>query len=181
MRYLALLRGINVGGKAKISMAELKTAMATDGFESVSSYINSGNILFESNEHDTLALAARIHELILAHFDLSIDVVVLSSEQWRRVVHEAPDWWGHTEGWKHNLLVLIPPVTMAETISALGLLKPDIERMQAGELVIYQGMSLKLFGRTTTGKLAASPIYKRLTIRNYNTTQKLGALLELPE
>jgi uncharacterized protein (DUF1697 family) len=66
---------------------------------------------------------------------------------------------------------------MTDVVQAIGSLKPDIEAMAPGQGVLYQSMSRELFGRTTTGKLVSSPIYKQMTIRNYNTVTKLLTLL----
>jgi uncharacterized protein (DUF1697 family) len=107
-----------------------------------------------------------------------VEVVVFSQSEWRQIIAAAPSSWGADKTWKHNLLVLLPPYNMAEAVTAVGALKPDIEAMRAGDGVLYQSMSQALFGRTTTGKLASNPLYKRLTIRNYNTATKLLALLD---
>ena len=177
-RFLALLRGVNVGGNAKVSMAELRTAITSAGFEAVSTYINSGNVIFSSNQTDTEQLATDMELIIHQHFALSIDVVVLSKEEWRKVIANAPKSWGHDTTRKHNLIVLLKLYDMAAVIEAIGRLKPAIESAEPGNGVIYQSLSLADFGKTTSGKLASKPIYKRMTIRNYNTATKLLALLD---
>ncbi len=72
---------------------------------------------------------------------------------------------------------MIKPFNMDEVIAAIGQLKPGIEMIEPGDGVLYQSMSRALFGRTTTGKLASNPIYKRMTVRNYNTSMKLLGLM----
>ena len=72
---------------------------------------------------------------------------------------------------------MLKPYDMDEAAAAIGELKPDIETIEPGNGVLYQSMSLKIFGRTTTGKLASNPIYKRITVRNNNTVIKLLSLL----
>jgi uncharacterized protein (DUF1697 family) len=176
-RHLALLRGVNVGGKSLLSMAALRVALEQDGFSRVQTYIQSGNVLFDSSPADPDQLAQRMEASLEKHFGITTRVAIFSDAHWRQVVADAPPWWGQNKEWKHNLLVLLKPYDMHEALAAIGLLKPDIEAVQAGEGVIYQSMSLKLFGRTTTGKLATNPLYKQLTIRNYNTTHKLLGLL----
>ena len=176
-QYLALLRGINVGGKALIKMADLKAALEHKGFEDVRTYIQSGNVLFTSDKHDKETLAVIIHDALKDHFNLDIDVVVLSAKEWNEIIESAPSWWGHDNTRKHNLVIMIPPYDMNQTMAAIGELKPDIESAEAGNGVVYQSISLEFFGRTTSGKLAANPIYKHMTIRNYNTAQKLNTLL----
>jgi uncharacterized protein (DUF1697 family) len=176
--YLALLRGVNVGGNGIISMPALREALTKAGFENVRTYIQSGNILFTSASTDREQLTRAIHKCIKSTFGLDVAVVLFTKEEWRRIIRNAPDWWGADIEWKHNLLILLPPTSAAETIDAIGRLKPDIEAVLPGEGVVYQSMSFKLFGRTTTGKLASNHIYKMLTIRNYNTATKLLALFD---
>lgn len=178
MQYLALIRGINVGGKGLVKMDALKTALTEAGFQDVRTYIQSGNIFFSSTSTNTNELAERIETSLKETFGITAGVAIFSKDQWQRLIANAPAWWGRRDGWKHNLLILIGPHTMAEVVAEVGALKPDIEAMQPGEGVLYQSMSLKLFGRTTTGKLISSPLYKRVTVRNYNTAVKLRDLFE---
>ncbi len=175
--YLALLRGVNVSGKSLVAMANLRAALAEAGLADVQTYIQSGNVIFTSGVKDTGKLAALIGNAIAKHFDMNVGVVVFSHDEWAHIISGAPKWWGKDPEWKHNLLVLLKPYNMDDVIAAVGQLKPDIEAMEPGEGVLYQSMSLKLFGRTTSGKLSSSPIYKKMTVRNYNTATKLLALL----
>ena len=176
--YLALLRGVNVGGNGIIGMPTLREALTDSGFSDVCTYIQSGNILFTSTNIDREQLTRAIQKCIKSTFNLDVGVVLFTKEEWRQIISDAPAWWGNDTEWKHNLLILLPPTTVTETIDAIGTLKPDIEAIQPGKGVVYQSMSFKLFGRTTTGKLASNPIYKMMTIRNYNTATKLLAQLD---
>lgn len=161
-----------------IKMADLRDVLSRSGLEDVATYIQSGNVIFSSMISDVDELANNIHQAIKQDMKLQVDVIVLSRSEWARIVRNAPDWWGHNPEWKHNLLVLLRPYDVEKTMLAIGDLKPDIEKVQRGDGVVYQSMSIKLFGRTTTGKLSASPIYTRMTIRNYNTTTKLLTMLD---
>lgn len=178
MTYLALLRGINVGGKNMIKMADLRECLSGAGFSNVCTYIQSGNVIFESDERDSKALARAIEQAIDASFKCTVGTVVIAKPTWRTLVSNAPSDWGVDKSWKHNILVLLDPSEITEAIAAIGALKPDIETLVPGDGVLYQSMSLEKFGRTTTGKLASNPIYQRMTVRNYNTAVKLAALLE---
>jgi len=171
--YLALIRGINVGGKSLVIMAELKAALEQAGLQNVRTYIQRGNIFFDSDHSGQVALAEQISHVILDRFRVSAGAVVFSQPEWQTVIDRAPKWWGLDAAWKHNLLVLLPPYDMTEVVKAVGDLTPEIEAMEPGEGVLYQSMSRELFGRTTTGKLASSPIYRQMTVRNYNTATKL--------
>ena len=177
MRYVALLRGINVGGKNMIKMADIKESLEHEGFRDIRTYIQSGNILFESDEKDPSLLATKIEEHILSTYGHTVPAVVLDDEQMKQIVNDAPDGWGEDVAWKYNTLFLIPPYDMDEATASIGTLKPDIEVLIPGAGVLYQAMDRRLFGRTTTGKLASLPAYKKMTIRNWNTTRKLLELL----
>ena len=172
-QYLALLRGINVGGNTIIAMAELRQTLQDVGLQNVRTYIQTGNIFFESDKTDTVLLAKDIEAVIQARFNLQVPTVVFTKHDWQAIIAAAPKWWGTDQTMKHNIIVLLPAFDMKQVVEAVGELKPDIEAMQAGEGVLYQALSLQAFGRTTGGKLAGNPIYKRMTIRNYNTATKL--------
>ena len=175
--YLALLRGINVGGNNVIKMSDLKTVLQATKLENVRTYIQSGNILCESAEKNSDTVGKLITDCIETHFKQPVGVAVFSKAEWQKVIDNAPKSWGRDPEWKHNLLIMIKPYDMEQVVAGLGQLKPDIESLDPGVGVLYQSMSFKLFGRTTTGKLASSPVYKQLTIRNYNTATKLLSVL----
>lgn len=176
--YLALLRGINVGGKSKVSMADLRDALVASGLDDVRTYIQSGNVIFSAEKSSkTDVLAAQISKVLSQKFKLDVAVVVFSKDQWSRILAAAPKWWGVQPDWKHNLLVVIPPGTVQAVLDDIGELKPDIEKVEAGSGVVYQSMLFTKFGQTSSGKLASRPAYKTLTIRNYNTATKLMNLL----
>lgn len=177
-KFLALLRGINVGGNTKIKMSELSLVLKESGLKNIETYIQSGNVIFTSAIFDTEKLAAIIHDAIQNKLGFNIGVVVLTKIEWSKIIKNAPAWWGSDPNWKHNLLVLLKPYDMQKTIESIGKLKPEIENIEPGEGVLYQSMSIKLFGRTTTGKLASSPIYKKMTIRNFNTAHKLLDIID---
>lgn len=176
--YLALLRGVNVGGNGLIKMSDLKEALAKNGLHNVRTYIQSGNVIFMSDAADTEKLASQIKAAIKKRFQLDVLVAVFSKQEWQHIIGAAPAWWGVDTEWKHNLLVMIRPFDMKDVVRAIGELKPDIEAMEPGKGVLYQSVSFKTFGRATTGKLAANPVYKKMTIRNYNTATKLLTLLD---
>ena len=177
MTYIALLRGINVGGKAKIAMSDLRQCLTEAGLKDVRTYIQSGNVVFNASLTST-ELVNIIERAIMEQFGFEVPTAVFAERQWHKIIQAAPPDWGKDPNWKHNLLILLTPYNMDDVMATVGELKPDIESMVPGEGVIYQSMSRKLFGRTTTGKLASNPIYKRMTIRNYNTSVKLLSLLE---
>jgi uncharacterized protein (DUF1697 family) len=175
--YVALLRGVNVGGNNMLKMAELKACLESAGFANVRTYIQSGNVLFESDIEDERSLDVLVQKAIAKTFKMQLGVVVFSKLEWQQIIKHAPKDWGHDKTWKHNLLVMLHPYTMHTTVAAIGELKPGIESLHAGNGVLYQSVSIENFGRATTGKLASNPAYKQMTVRNFNTATKLVSLL----
>ena len=93
-RYIAFLRGINISGKNKVPMAELKQDFERLDYVEVKTYLNSGNVIFSSNEADTIKTTGRIEEMIKNQFSLDIPVFVISKEELEDIIYHAPDWWG---------------------------------------------------------------------------------------
>ncbi|HSW99865.1 MAG TPA: DUF1697 domain-containing protein [Patescibacteria group bacterium] len=175
--YLVFLRGVNVGGKAMIKMAELTEALTTSGLSNVKTYIQSGNVIISSEMTDTEKLTSHITTVIKKKFNLDVSVVIFSESEWRDIIAAAPAWWGADKTWKHNMLIMIKPAEPEDVIAAIGEIRPEIETIEPGLGILYQSLSLKMFGRTSVHKLVANPIYKQVTIRNYNTATKLLSLL----
>ena len=92
MKYIALLRGINVGGNNKVSMKELKALFEAEGFEDVTTYINSGNVLFVSEQTDEVALAKRCEDIIEKKFGFPVRVAIITAEKLKEALAHAPSW-----------------------------------------------------------------------------------------
>lgn len=178
MKYIALLRGINVGGNAKVPMAELRVCFEALGFLNVKTYINSGNVIFETNQTTIKSLRAEIENCLKKQFGFDLLIVLIESNHYKKIIESAPTWWGKDPLWKHNAIFLIEPTTAEEVVKAIGALKPDIELVEVCENVLFQSLEFSKFGQTTTGKLASNTLYKQMTIRNYNTAQRLLELIQ---
>lgn len=173
MRYVCLLRGINVGGKNKVSMSELRACFEAAGFERVETYINSGNLFFDTDQTDSQLLARRCEEIIEATFGLELRVLVVSCIELKDLLARAPKWWGRDPAARHNALFVLPPYTAADILNAVGDLRGEFELAMAVKNVIFWSASIKAIGRTRFSRIVAMPEYRYLTIRNYNTTLKL--------
>jgi uncharacterized protein (DUF1697 family) len=176
--YLALLRGVNVGGKTMVKMADLKEALLKAGLKDVQTYIQSGNVIFKSDAKDMKKLARLIEATIGETFKLQVGVVVFSAAEWKEIINSKPEWWGEDPAWKHNLLIMMDRTETKDVLPTIDELKPGIEKMQEGKGIIYQSLLFQKFGQTSATKLVGTPIYKRMTIRNYNTANKLLSLLD---
>ena len=176
MRYIALLRGINVGGNNKVPMSALKAAFEEEGFVSVSTYINSGNILFES-PMDAAAVQVACEALIERRFQMSVRVGVVGAGEWAEAIASAPAWWGSEPDATHNALFVIPPMTAAEAIALVGEARPEYEKLAFHGNVIFWTASRKGYSRTRWSKIVFNkPVYQAITIRNANTARKLAEL-----
>jgi uncharacterized protein (DUF1697 family) len=175
-KYISLLRGVNVGGKNKISMPELKIAFEKRGFENVVTYINSGNILFGSDLGLPEAKAA-CENLIEAGFGLKIAVCIITVDHLTEAIKHAPNWWNSDADSTHNAIFAIPPATAEEIFSSVGEAKPEYEKISYYGSVIFWSASLKTYSRTRWSKIVQNKaVYNLITIRNANTTLKLAAL-----
>ena len=94
MKYIALLRGINISGKNKISMSELKKDFESLGYTNVVTYLNSGNVVFETSVDNRKELAQSINEKIKNVYDLDIPIYVTTENELKELLENSPDWWG---------------------------------------------------------------------------------------
>lgn len=177
-KYIALLRGINVGGKNKISMPELKAAFEDNGYENVITYINSGNIIFSSHNDDAGSLRKECESVIAENFNLNIIVTVISSGDFSAALRNAPAWWDKDIESKHNAIFVIPPAGAAEVIEQVGIAKPEYEQIGYYGQVVFWSAPIKTFSKTRWAKVVGKPAYNSITIRNANTAKKLLQLLE---
>ena len=176
--HVALLRGINVGGKNLIKMPALRSSFEEGGFEGVSTYIQSGNVLFSSPVPSNRALTERIEAMLAEAFDYVPTVVVRSERQLRAIVANAPKGFG-TEPTKYrsDVIFLKEPLTAVKALAHVRT-NPAVDTATAGVDVLYFA---RLEAKVTASRLntiVASPIYPSVTIRNWNTTTKLLALLD---
>ena len=177
-RFLALLRGVNVGGKNIVPKNPLRQCFEDMGFRSVRTYIQSGNILFRSAETDVMALTGEIERALSDRFSYNARAVVLSRTSYRFAVDAAPEEWGQNDAQMHHALFTLAETTPKHALSRLRAPKPEVETVTAGPGVIYWSVSRARPTRSTWVKLPASPEYKQVTARNQNTVFRLRELFE---
>ena len=177
MRYIALLRGINVGGNNKVSMSDLRICFEQAGFKSVRTYINSGNVIFDTAIGDTVELVALCESAIEKQFGFHVVCAVISSADLQDALLHAPSWWGIDDA-KHNAIFVIAPRTVEDVMADVGAEKPEYERVAAYHPVIFWTAPLQTFGRTRYSKIVGTSAYQSITIRNANTTKKLARLCD---
>jgi len=176
-QYAALLRGINVGGKNIIKMADLRACFEGMGFSDVRTYIQSGNVLFRTAEPDQAKLIGRIEETLSATFDYEPMIVTRSGEEMRAVVAQAPEGFGSApDAYRYDVIFLKGSLSSAEVIETIPT-KPGVDAIYAGDRVVY---FTRLTARASSSRLSrvvSMPIYQSMTIRNWRTTNKLVEML----
>jgi uncharacterized protein (DUF1697 family) len=178
--YVTLLRGINVGGNNLIKMAALRECFERNGFDDVSTYIASGNVLFRSRAADVKRLTRKIERMLSGDFPYDAKVVVISHDQLRAIVERAPKGFGSEPGkYLSDVIYLRPPLSSAEAMSEVDT-REGVDEAAAGDGVLYFSRLKAKASGSRLSKIAASPIYQELTIRSWSTTTKLlGKLDEL--
>jgi uncharacterized protein (DUF1697 family) len=177
-RFVALLRGINVGGHNIIAQDDLRRCFESIGLSSVLTYIQSGNVLFRSNAKSIKNLTGKIEAALSSEFSYEARAVVLSHEQFASDLQAIPENWGVDETRKHNALFMLGELQPAQILAQLPAPKEKYEKVGTGKCTIFWSASKKDLGKTTMMKLASMPVYKQMTIRNHKTTFKLLTLFE---
>ena len=177
-RYLALLRGINVGGNNIIAKDDLRRCFEDLGFTNVRTYIQSGNIVFRAQAEETRQLTAGVEAGLSARFSYAARAVVLSYADYRALLDAAPPAWGEDPAYRHNALFTLAGTTPAQVLASIPPIKEELETVSAGPRVIFWSAEKERATRSAFVKLPAHPVYQQLTIRNHNTVRKLATLLE---
>ena len=174
--YIALLRGINVGGHALVSMKELKACFEELGFRDVSTYINSGNIIFKDSRTDIPALVQLIESGIKAHRKMDIRVVVKSKSEMAAICKKIPRDWVTDESMRTDVMFLWKEVDTPETISDIPI-NPKVDRLVRAKGAVIWNVTRKDYSKSKLPKIIGTKLYKNMTARNANTTRKLLALM----
>jgi uncharacterized protein (DUF1697 family) len=171
--YIALLRGINVGGKNIIKMERLKQVFVDIGFSDVKTYIQSGNVVFRTSENNKLELTDRIEKQLQKNFSTEIKTLVLTADDLAEIVENAPENFGvEPEKFRYDVWFLLPPTTVNDVVSNVRL-REGIDFLHTGKNVIYTSRLTSQTGKSYFSKISQMPFYKNTTIRNWNTTTKL--------
>ena len=177
MKYVLLLRGINVGGKNKVSMADLKNMILSLGYENVITYINSGNILFDSTDNiDTVNVNI---SQILNSYPFKINKVILTKQEYLEELENLPMWW-KDELYRKDVLFYSEDINYSIIKERINNMSLNDENVHFGKRAIFWGkFNEKNYLKTSYHKyLIKEPFYKYITIRNGRTFMKIIELLD---
>lgn len=175
--FVALLRGVNVGGNNMISMKSLKESFTTMGFKEVTTYINSGNIVFKSKEDDARKLESKIEKMLSKEYQLDSKVVLRNLPEMEKLLKNLPRSWGEDSDWRYNVIFLRHTIDSEKILAELPA-KTDIEEIIYRPGTLLWSSQATEYNRTNLAKLASRKIFRDMTVRNLNTTKKLYELMK---
>lgn len=175
MKYIVLLRGINISGKNKISMSELKLELEKNNYQNVFTYLNSGNVIFESYIDNKESITENIHNIIKNKFNLEIPVFIMTACELEDILNNNPNWWGtDNKEIYDNLIFIIPPTKYKDVYNTIGKPKEDIEQIKEYNNSIFWSYDLKNYRKSNWwNKTASTAIKDKITIRTANTMKKV--------
>ncbi|HJT29351.1 MAG TPA: DUF1697 domain-containing protein [Pyrinomonadaceae bacterium] len=175
--FVALLRGVNVGGNNMISMSALKKSFEAVGLDDVVTYINSGNIIFKSKEADARKLETKIEKMLSKEYQLDSRVVLRSLSEMEKIVQNLPKNWTADRDWRYNVIFLRHTIDSEKILAELEV-KQDIEEVVYCPGALLWSAQISELTRTNMLKLSSRKMYLDMTIRNQNTTRKLYELMK---
>lgn len=177
MIYVALLRGINVGGNNKIDMKLLKETFVRIGMESVITYINSGNVVFIDMRHTKEEITALLEEAIFRDFQLNIKVLIRSIDDFEHMIKMLPESWKNDKSMRSDVLFLWEEIDRDTLIDELKI-KPEIDTVMYVPGAILWTLDKRNVTKSGLHKLIGNDLYKKMTVRNVNTTRKIYEIMK---
>jgi uncharacterized protein (DUF1697 family) len=179
-RYVALLRGINVGGNNIIKMTALRAHFERHGHAEVRTYIASGNVLFSARQGTKAALVKALEAALSREFSYESRLVILSARELERVIRDAPRGFGtEPKKYRYDVLFVKEPLTPKRALAEVPT-KPGVDEAHAGKHALYFRRLIDKASQSQLARVVGLPIYRNLTIRNWNTTLKLAELVARP-
>lgn len=172
MKYIALLRGINVGGRRKVEMERLKSMLESMGYTDVTTYLNSGNAIFESTDNQE-QIQKDVTEALSKEFELDIPTLIKSEDEIKRIASAIPKEWQNDKEQKTDVAYLFDEVDTEETVDKIPVKKEFTDIIYVKGAIIWHIMK-KDYNKSQLNKLIGLKLYKLMTVRNVNTARFLA-------
>jgi uncharacterized protein (DUF1697 family) len=172
MKYIALLRGINVGGNQKVEMKKLKSLFESLGCMNVSTYINSGNVFFESSESQ-VNLHKKVEAGLKKEFGFDLPVLIKSKQEIKKIADAIPKTWQNDSEQRTDVAYLFREIDSKETIQLLPIKKEFIDIHYVRGAIIWN-VKRKYINKSRLAKVISHKSYKSMTVRNVNTARYLA-------
>jgi len=178
MLYLALLRGINVGGGNIIKMTDLKVCFEGIELENVSTYIQSGNVVFDTPETDSAKLIRILENALSRTFKpYKARIVLCSHAKLKQIVRKAPKGFGsQPQKYRYDVIYLRGSLTATEAMKSVTT-RQGVDEAFIGPDVLYFARLTARASQSHLSRIVSLPVYQDLTIRNWNTTGKILTLM----
>jgi len=178
MVYVALLRGVNVGGNRLVSMAGVRNALEAVGLRDVQTYINSGNVIFATRQTSNAALARRVSDAIESSCGLKVEVLIRDRDQMAALVAALPPTWVNDERTRCDVMFLFPEIDKPAVLEEFPA-NDALEDLSYTKGAVVWRIDRADLNKSRMTKLVGTALYKRLTVRNANTVRKLHELVAL--
>lgn len=175
MMYLALLRGINVGGKNKVEMSRLRAIFENLGLTEVRSFLNTGNVVFGDDRRDPAELTTLLETAIADEFGFFIKVLLLGDEAVKAVAGAIPPEWKDDDTMRCYVMFLWGDVDQPSVLDRLTIKEYD-DVIYVPGAIIWR-VDRVFLTRSGMSKIIGSDLYQSMTIRSRNTVRKLAALI----
>ena len=175
-RFVALLRGINVGGKNPIAMSDVTAAFEEAGYAGVITHGQSGNVLFSADHAGGPSLESAVERVLLDRFGIPILVVIRSRDELAAVVAAAPADFG-SERLRSDVYFVKHPFTAAAVFADLPELREGVDSMVAGEGALYFSRVAAQATKTRVQRLFAMPVFQQMTVRSWKVTTRILELM----
>jgi uncharacterized protein (DUF1697 family) len=176
MIYIALLRGVNVGGNNKINMTKLAQSFVSVGCKEVSTYINSGNIVFISDNEDKNKLSNILEQIILKDFEIEIKVLLIDQTNFDRILAHIPLKWQNDDIQKTDIMYLWDELDKPSIVDDLKV-NIDIEDLRYVPGALLYNIKRENVDTSRLNKIAGTRIYKYMTVRNINTVRRIAEIV----
>ena len=176
MQYVALLRGINVGGKNKVAMPRLQEALESLGYRNVSTYINSGNVVFDTPKRSTQQIAHTIERGIAEEFGFPIRVVVRSARTIHTIVQAVPAHWKNDAQQKTEVLFLWDDYTNKKSLNLVTAVA-GVDTLMYVDASIVWHIDRAQYNKSGMRTFIGTELYKNMTARNINTVRALAHMM----
>lgn len=175
MKYVALLRGINVGGHTRVEMRKLKLVFEQAGCTRVSTYINSGNVVF-SDTRSKAELHRVLEAAIFEAFDVEVPIVLRTQPEFSRLCEVIPTDWANDALQKTDVMFLWDEIDSKDILAKVKV-NPQLERVKYTDGALVWNIDRENVTRGNGIKLIKTDLYRHMTVRNINTVRKLNELL----
>lgn len=172
MKYIALLRGLNVGKEKRIDMKDLKRIFESLNFEKVSTYINSGNIFFET-EKEQKDLDQEVKEILKTEYALVIPTLIKTEEEIKYIANAIPEEWQNNSEEKTDVAYLFSEIDSEEILNELPFNREYIEVSYVKGALLWN-VKRKNYNKSQLNKIIGHRLYQFMTVRNVNTARYLA-------